>query len=262
MTFNYCYKTSDGVRHEGTIDAPGRDEAFAALRRQGIRPIRLSGEEGSRAGAGGGRWQLWLVVVLLSGTVVLLAILLLRARQGPLPEGPTRAPLRKGIESQVVEAPFGSRVARPRARKPVSGMYPFSQEVGERLAAAFEHPAEAYLARFAQPGVGVPPLPERAAMELLEDDLQDALDDPIVIRAEDSRAVAELKRIVSGLKEEVSLLLTSGKTLGEVRSWLEGRQRMEAAYREQIIRRSEDGLISLDEANRLLVSMGFAPKGK
>jgi hypothetical protein len=37
---------------------------------------------------------------------------------------------------------------------------------------------------------------------------------------------------------------------------------MEAAYRKQIIRRVDDGIISLDEANKLLVSMGFAPKGK
>ena len=60
----------------------------------------------------------------------------------------------------------------------------------------------------------------------------------------------------------MSLLLASEKSLGEVRSWLEGRQRMEAAYRKQIIRRIDDGLISLDEANKLLVSMSFAPKGK
>ena len=60
----------------------------------------------------------------------------------------------------------------------------------------------------------------------------------------------------------MSLLLASEKSLGEVRSWLEGRQRMEAAYRKQIIRRIDDGLISLDAANKLLVSMGFAPKGK
>jgi len=260
MTFDYCYKTSDGQRHEGTVDAPGRDEAFAALRRQGIRPIRLSGAEDRRPA--GGRWQMRLAVAVLSAAVVLLAVMLYRARRASPPDGSASASQRRGIESQVVEVPSGGRVARPRARKPISGMYPFTQELGELFAAAFEHPAEAYLARFAQPGLEVPPLAEGAAMELLEDDLQDALDDPIVIRAEDPRSVAELKRIVSGLKEEVSLLLASGKSLGEVRSWLEGRQRMEAAYRKQIIRRVDDGLISLDEANSLLVSMGFAPKGK
>jgi len=41
MTFVYTYKTSDGVRHAAEIDARRRDDAFAALRAQGIRPIRV-----------------------------------------------------------------------------------------------------------------------------------------------------------------------------------------------------------------------------
>ena len=41
MTFIYTYKTSDGVRHEAEIDAKRREDAFAALRAQGIRPIRV-----------------------------------------------------------------------------------------------------------------------------------------------------------------------------------------------------------------------------
>ena len=53
MRFTYTYKTSDGVRHEAEIEARTRDDAFAALRAQGIRPIRvdekpLSKEEKSR----------------------------------------------------------------------------------------------------------------------------------------------------------------------------------------------------------------------
>ena len=41
MNFIYSYKTSDGVRHEDEIEARTRDDAFAALRKQGIRPIRV-----------------------------------------------------------------------------------------------------------------------------------------------------------------------------------------------------------------------------
>ncbi len=41
MRFIYTYKTSDGVRHTAEIDAKRRDDAFAALRAQGIRPIRV-----------------------------------------------------------------------------------------------------------------------------------------------------------------------------------------------------------------------------
>ena len=39
--FSYFYKTSDGVRHEAEITAPSKDEAFARLRKEGIRPIKV-----------------------------------------------------------------------------------------------------------------------------------------------------------------------------------------------------------------------------
>ena len=259
MTYKYSYKTSDGIRHEGEIDAPGRDEAFSALREQGIRPIRLLAKYDPRTVAGHGRWWMWLSAVLfLLAVVILLVVLLFIPREA---ETPSAMRPGRGIESQVVELPSGDRIARPRARKPISGLYPFSKAVDKVFAASFAHPAEIYLARFAQPGLDVPHLSEISVLEMLEDDLRDSLDEPIVIRAEDSREVVELKRIVSGLKEETMLLLNSGKSLEEVKSWLEGRQQMESDYRKQIIRRSEDGFLSLEEANRLLVSMGFAPKG-
>jgi hypothetical protein len=277
MTFKYSYKTSDGVRHESEIDAPGRDEAFSTLRKRGIRPIRLSEVDGPRKAAGHGRWWLWLAaVLLLMFLVALLAVLLYKEKSTPREDSAadmangtadvastsSGVPQpRRGIESQVVELPSGERIARPRARKPIPEFHPFSKAMGKLFAETFVHPAEAYLARFAQPGLEVPALSAGKVMEMLEDDLRDALDDPVIIRTDDPREVAELKRIVSGLKEEVALLLNSGKSLEEVKNWLEGRQRMEADYRKQIIRRNEDGMLSLEEANGLLVSMGFAPKG-
>lgn len=65
MRFTYTYKTSDGVRHEAGIEARTRDDAFAALRTQGIRPIRveekpLSKEEKSR------RILFWAVGIVLA----------------------------------------------------------------------------------------------------------------------------------------------------------------------------------------------------
>ena len=41
MRFGYYYKTSDGIRHESEIESPSRDQAFAELRKTGIRPIKL-----------------------------------------------------------------------------------------------------------------------------------------------------------------------------------------------------------------------------
>ena len=49
MKYTFAYKTSDGVRHEDSLDAESRDEAFAILRGRGIRPIKVVAADGSKA---------------------------------------------------------------------------------------------------------------------------------------------------------------------------------------------------------------------
>lgn len=48
MKYHYAYRTSDGERLEAHIDSSSRDAAFAELRRQGIRPIKVIAEDGSK----------------------------------------------------------------------------------------------------------------------------------------------------------------------------------------------------------------------
>ena len=48
MKYTYAYKTPDGIRHEASIEAPSRDVAFAVLRSQGIRPIKVVAADGSK----------------------------------------------------------------------------------------------------------------------------------------------------------------------------------------------------------------------
>lgn len=40
-SWSYSYKTSDGLRHEAEMSAPTKDAVYDALRKQGIRPIRV-----------------------------------------------------------------------------------------------------------------------------------------------------------------------------------------------------------------------------
>ena len=49
MKYTYAYKTPDGKRHEASIEAASRDAAFANLREQGIRPIKVVAADGSKA---------------------------------------------------------------------------------------------------------------------------------------------------------------------------------------------------------------------
>ena len=47
MKYTYAYKTSDGVRHEASMDAPSREAVFESLRAQGIKAIKLVAADGS-----------------------------------------------------------------------------------------------------------------------------------------------------------------------------------------------------------------------
>ena len=41
MKYTYAYKTSDGVRHEESMNAASREEVFAELRNLGIKTVGL-----------------------------------------------------------------------------------------------------------------------------------------------------------------------------------------------------------------------------
>ena len=49
MKYRYAYKTSDGIRHEDSIDADSREGVFTALRAQGIKAIKVVAADGSKA---------------------------------------------------------------------------------------------------------------------------------------------------------------------------------------------------------------------
>lgn len=78
--WEYTYRTSDGQRHAGEIEADSRDAAFATIRREmGVKPIRVvpaGGETASVQQQAGGRAStraaLWGAAILAS--VVLVAI--------------------------------------------------------------------------------------------------------------------------------------------------------------------------------------------
>jgi type II secretory pathway component PulF len=44
MKYTYAYKTSDGVRHEDSMNASSREEVFAELRNLGIKTVGLNDE--------------------------------------------------------------------------------------------------------------------------------------------------------------------------------------------------------------------------
>lgn len=111
--------------------------------------------------------------------------------------------------------------------------------------------SERLLARFAMPGE-----PLVADLPLVTDemtrDLYESLGNGIVVEPGDSAAVAELKGIVTRLKDEAEVYLGTGRGLSDYIGYLKQRQRMEVRYREDIMRD-----YSMEEAADMLRMMGF-----
>ena len=78
MKYKYLYQDSKNVSHEAEIDARDRADAYARLRRQGIRPYRVIGDDPWN-------WRPWAIsagyLVLSAALVVLGVIAISQARQ-------------------------------------------------------------------------------------------------------------------------------------------------------------------------------------
>ena len=216
MTFIYFYKTSDGIRHEAEIGAPSRDEAFAALRERGIRPIKLVAKDGSSAnGEVRGVRKRAVAAMVLAAVVVAGAAAFLLGRRAPVvpevvvtPQGPVKLSVASALPRQRIP---GDRL---RIEQQPTNLFAFA--------------SEAVLAGFAEPGR---PLP--AASGLDEADVRAALAKPVMLSSADFTEHVDLKRIVVGMKRELGAYLAGGGTVDGYAAELVKRQKMEIAYREK-----------------------------
>ena len=250
--------SSDGLRHEGEMSAPSKDDVYAELRKRGIRAIKVQEriQPVLKRGFGGLRKRDWFVVALVVAMIVAVVVALSRSHSPSQSEqqhaSPPASTVRRShaIESNIVEVKLGDRPASARARRQVI-------VADDVIATAFHHPAERLFARFVAPGREVGNLDADELREA-EDDFFDSLESDIVIRAEDPKGISELKGIVAGIKDEARMLQSSGRTFSEIVEWLKDRQRMEAEYRAHIIERFAHDEA---EANRQLRTLGLAETG-
>lgn len=263
MKFTYYYRKGDGVRREGEIESPSRDEAFAALREVGIRPIKMYAKDGTKENGApmGGRKRALTIVTLSALLILALGYIVVRDvinMSNNVPGSETSMvkskirPVNKNdvIESEVIGVTVGGSLAKPRPRRQLP-----HATTGEfdRLS-VFKHPSDRLLALFAEPGKDV-------VVPMLTDDVRgdfiDALDDDICIEPGDAPGVVEIKRVVAGMKEEAALILKSGKSADELLQWLVARQEMERGFREKIMNAVESGEETRDAANAKLRAMGM-----
>ena len=237
VTFTYFYKTSDGIRHEAEIGAPSRDEAFAALRERGIRPIKLLAKDGLPANGEvrGVRKRAVAAIVVSVAAVAALAtgaVAFALGRRTP-PSAPVVV---------TPQGPVTFTSASPLARQRIPGDRLRIENVPTNL---FAFASEACLAGYAEPGR---PLP--AGAQLDEADVRAALAKPVMISSRDFTEHVDLKRIVAGMKRELNAYLAGGGTVDGYAAELVKRQKMEIAYREKAAARLQELLAAPGEKSR------------
>ena len=199
MKYTYAYKTSDGVRHEDSINAASREEVFAELRKRGIKAIKVVAADGSKANGEVRGVRKRAVAALVAIAAIVAGVLAFFG----------------GTRTAAVAA------ANPATISPRHQIYgdPAIMEALERgdFSNIFSREGDRLLAVFAQPGKLMcakgtnPRLLSQSAAEKFAAYAKNELaaDKDIAISADEPREIRELKQIVNGMRDEMRAYLAN-----------------------------------------------------
>ena len=79
-SWTYSYMTSDGLRHEGEMSAPSKDDVYSELRKRGIRAIKVQEriQPVVKRGFGGLRKRDWTVIAAIAALIAAAVALFAR----------------------------------------------------------------------------------------------------------------------------------------------------------------------------------------
>lgn len=224
MLFLYRYQDRERGVLEGEIAASSEANAYAALRKSGVRPMKVWAKPGfaNRLSALGKRG---LAIVILALVAIVSMSVALNSRR----------------ELQKTRSALTSL---PRQQLPETSV-------------AFAYVSEQTLAAFVRPGdlSRVEAMGDDAAV--LFPDLATALKNAITKSADDTPEAVMLKRVVVELKEEARTAITGGRSPKEFLEFLVMRQRMEADYRDSVLRDVRIGRVGMENGNALLRRYGL-----
>ena len=200
MKYTFAYKTSDGVRHEDSLDANSRDEVFEVLRGRGIRPIKVVAADGSKANGEvrGLRKRAVFALVALAAAAEGVIAYLGGERTGAATAANSEA---SAPRHQIYGDPA---IMEGLERGDFAAVLP---RVGDQMLAVFAQPGKRMCARGANPRR----IDEKSYAifeEYARNDLDVENDIPIDIA--ESREITELKQIVNGMREEMRQYLENG----------------------------------------------------
>lgn len=217
MKYTYAYKTSDGIRHEDSMNAASREEVFVELRKRGIKAIKVVAADGSKSNGEirGVRKRVVVALVIVAALCVGVVAFLGGTRS-------TASTMRDSANEARDGASRANVVAHSSPRHQIYGDPAIIErfERGE-FGNVLEREGDKLLAIFAQPGKlmcdkGVNTWKwgtKRGECGIVfEAYAKNELgsDKDIVIDANDTREAQELKAIINWMREEMREYLANG----------------------------------------------------
>ena len=232
MKYTYAYKTSDGVRHEASMNAASRDEVFAALRKQGIKAIKVVAADGSKANGEIHGVRKRVVVALVA--FVALGVGLLSYFSGT----------RTGSD---LGGSVATAFATGQDRRQVIGDAAIIEKgIRNGWSDVFALEGERFLASFAIPGV------KAGQRNTSEKEFAAALENKCVVADSDSLEARQIKAMVDGMKNEARRYIAAGGTIVEYGKRLTERQDAEIAIYNRV-------KADLDKARKSMPDKEFMP---
>ena len=208
MKYTYAYKSSDGSRHEASMDAESREAVFEALRKKGIRPIKVIAEDGSKANGeirGVRRRVVGVAVVLAAIVAVIATSLYNRVSAPPLPEFESGQTRRQIIgDTAIIDKGIAT------------GWSDIFPEEGDR-----------FFASFAIPGV------RAGQRNTTVEEIKAALDRDVEVSDSDGLEARQVKSMVAGMKAEARTYINAGGSIVDYGKRLTERQDAEIAIYER-----------------------------
>ena len=214
MKYTYAYKTSDGTRHEATMDAASRDAVFQALRTQGIRAIKVVAADGSKANGEvrGVRRRVVALAVALAGVSVGAVAWMAGSRSG----ANTAASGASSFETATMR------------RQVIGDLAVIEKGIRTGWADVFEHEGERFLASFAIPGV------KAGQRNTTIEEITASLSRRVAAAETDAIEARQIKAMVEGMKAEARAYIAAGGTAVEYGRRLTERQDAEIAVYKRV----------------------------
>ena len=228
MKYKYLYQTRENENREGWIHAKNRADAYAQLRRQGVKPYRLIGDDPVE-------WRPWAIGAAFAALISAVVVLASRA----------------GDDRRAETVPL--------ARRQLTGdRKEISRGLETSWSGVFRTGLDRHLAAYAQPGwLAIPP--ERGGD--FEKRFAEDLGTPLEFSPDDGEVASQMKRIVLSMRNELSRYLESGGTIGEYLDFLDGRLGEEIDFRRKAEASIETAPPQMRERVRANVNMRLRDMG-